>query len=119
MALLEINGNPVVDPIDVQWDIADLDADTTGRNQEGELFRDRVAVKRQLTCRWGPLREGPMSELLNAVADASFSLTYPDALTGTRRTGTFYVGNRSTPMLQAMDDNTWVWQGLQMSFIEF
>ena len=78
MALLEINGNPVVDPIDVQWDIADLDADTTGRNQEGELFRDRVAVKRQLTCRWGPLREGHVGAF-KCRSRRLFSLTYPDA----------------------------------------
>lgn len=118
MALLRINGEDIVDPVDLQWDMADLDSESSGRNQEGDLFRDRVAVKRKLICNWGPLRKSQMAALLTAVEDASFTLDYPDAKTGTRQTGVFYVGDRSAPMCRAIDDDHWQWEGLSMSFIE-
>lgn len=118
MALIEINGSPIVDPVEIQWDMDDLDSENSGRNQEATMFRDRIASKRKLICSWGPLREGPMSELLTAVEDASFTLEYPDAKTGTKRTGEFMVGTRSAPMCRAIDDDHWLWEGLSMNFIE-
>ena len=35
-------------PAELEWSLSDLDGDNTGRNQSGNLFRDRVAVKRKL-----------------------------------------------------------------------
>ena len=31
-------------PAEIKWSISDLDGDGSGRNQNGDLFRDRVAV---------------------------------------------------------------------------
>lgn len=33
---------PLPDPSEMSWSIQDVDADGSGRNQSGELFRDRV-----------------------------------------------------------------------------
>ena len=78
-------------PDELKWNISDLDADGTGRNQNGDMFRDRVAVKRKLECSWRPLVSAEMAKLLQAVDDVFFSLTYPDAMTGTDRTMMCYV----------------------------
>ena len=52
---------PLPDPAQLSWSIQDIDADGTGRNQNGDLFRDRVAVKRKLTLSWPPMTAADMS----------------------------------------------------------
>jgi len=105
-------------PSELKWSLSDLDADGSGRNQNGDMFRDRVAVKRKLECTWPPLLANEMSELLNAVSDIFFELTYPDAMTGSNRTMTCYVGDRSSPIMRPETDGKWLWGGLSMNFVE-
>lgn len=118
--VLKINGVDIKDPQTMQWDIMDLDSENgAGRNQKGKMFRDRVAVKRKLTCTWGPLEEKEIKELLSKMTATEFSLDYPDALTGGRRTMTAYVGDRSAPLyMYNTEKNKWLWQGLSANFIE-
>jgi hypothetical protein len=120
MAILQINKFDVADPMTLTWDIYDLDSeDGAGRNQEGLMFRDRIAVKRKLNCTWGPLEPSEMSALLKAMDDVFFTLSYPDAHDGTYREGIFYVGDRSAP-LYVWNDNKqkFLWEGLSANFIE-
>lgn len=105
-------------PSELKWSLSDLDADGSGRNQNGDMFRDRVAVKRKLECTWPPLLANEMSELLNAVSDIFFELTYPDAMTGSNRTMTCYVGDRSSPIMRPETDGAWRWGSLSMNFVE-
>lgn len=114
------NGSAAVlpTPSELKWSLSDLDADGSGRNQNGDMFRDRVAVKRKLECSWPSLLANEMSELLNAVSDIFFELTYPDAMTGGNRTMTCYVGDRSSPIMRPETDGTWRWGGLSMNFVE-
>jgi len=48
MAILQINKIDIADPMTLTWDIYDLDSEEAGRNQLGEMFRDRITVKRML-----------------------------------------------------------------------
>lgn len=119
MALLKIDTTDLPVPTVLQAGIQDLDSeDGTGRNQEGTMFRDRVAVKRKVHCEWGPLTKSEMSTLLNAMKEVAFSLTYPDPQEGALKTITAYVGDRSTPMLMPLGENNWLWGGLSADFIE-
>lgn len=104
-------------PSELTWSIQDIDGETTTRNQNGELFRDRVAVKRKLTCSWAPLSPDKCASLLSAVIDEFFKITYPDALTGKSRTMTAYVGDRTAPMYSCLEGKP-LWKGLSMNFIE-
>ena len=108
---------PLPDPSEYSWGIQDVDADGTGRNQNGELFRDRVGIKRKLTLSWPPMKAAPMSTLLQAVDDVIFDVSYPDAMTGTTRKMTAYVGDRTDPMYSLIDV-VYQWNGLSMNFIE-
>lgn len=117
MATLKINNSDMPEPTTLQWDISDLDSDTSGRNALGEMLRDRVAVKRKLTLEWSYLSPTDMSKLLNAVKEMYFNCTYPDAQTGGFVTKTFYVGDRSAPAYR-IDSNKAYWTGLSMNFIE-
>jgi hypothetical protein len=117
-AVLQIASTDITNPQSLQVDIQDIDGESTGRNQLGQLVRDRVAVKRKVSCKWGPLTDTQISTLLSAVSAVSFSLTYPDPMTGASRTGTFYVGDRSSPAYRKNSDNTILWESLSMNFVE-
>lgn len=120
MAILQINKIDIADPQTLTWDIYDLDSeDGAGRNQSGEMFRDRVAVKRKLNCTWAAMTNEEISALLKAMDDVFFTMRYPDAHDGTYREGEFYVGDRSTPLYVWNDEKKkYLWEGLSANFIE-
>lgn len=122
MAILTIKKNDgtvvaLPDPSGLTWGIDDIDSNGTTRNQNGDLFRDRVAVKRKIECSWPPLTPSKCSTLLKAVKDQFFQITYPDAEEGGNRTMIAYVGPRSAPMYSCIESEP-LWEGLSMNFIE-
>jgi hypothetical protein len=116
--MLKINGADIAAPKTFKVDISDLDGESN-RNAKGVLTRDRIAVKRKLECEWQPLKMSEISTLLQAVSDIYFTVTYPDPMEGASATRTFYVGDRTAPMYW-LDPVTgeYLWQGLNMNFIE-
>jgi len=116
--MLKINGTPVASPSVFQVDVYDIDSEATARNTLGDMLRDRVTVKRKIICEWPPLTMSESSAILQAVQDVFFEVTYPDPVTGsTAETKTFYVGDRSMPLL-LIRNGEYLWQGLKMNFIE-
>lgn len=117
-SVLKIEGAWISDPSSMEYGLQDLDSeDGAGRNQMGLMFRDRVAVKRKLTCKWPPLDADSMSTLLKAMDKVFFTIEFPDARTGKRETMTAYVGDRTAPMY-TMHGGKWLWSGLSANFIE-
>ena len=114
--MLVINGVEIATPKTFQVDINDIDGETN-RNAKGEMLRDRIATKRKLNCEWTPLNEYECSELLKAVKDIFFQVTYPDPMEGRALTKTFYVGDRNIPALAIVNGEV-IWKGLKMNFIE-
>jgi len=122
---IEVNGSWVslYDPQTMEWQIADIDAEEgTGRNQKGKMQRSRVATKRKLVCSFPPLTATECSTQLKLVSPAMFNLRYPDALTGAKRTATFYVGDRKAPTYVlgdgASNPTKWLWRNVGFDFIE-
>ena len=116
------NGTTVDLPYPQEYtpDIYDVDAATTGRNAAGTMIRDRVAVKHKFNCKWVGLSQTELTTLLNAVTDASFTLSAVDIRTGSRANFTVYVGDRSAPVYwyPSTNSNTWMYASLSMNFIE-
>ena len=112
MALLTINGVSITSPKELQVDVMDLDG-TTNRNAKGEIVRDRIAVKRKISLKWGPLSPSQISTILQSVQSEFFTCTYPDPMVGGDSTKTFYVGDRSAPLFKQG-----LWESLQMDFVE-
>jgi len=81
------------------------------------MFRDRVAIKRKLTCKWGPLTSSQLSTILQAVSAQFITLTFPDGYYGENKSMTCYVGDRSAPAYRIVDGD-WLWTELSMNFIE-
>ena len=113
------------DTLKLTVDVYDLDSeDGTGRNQDGELFRDRIAILRKVNCEWGLLTPLEMATIQNAIEDVFFTLVYPDPKTGAGRSMTAYVSDRSAPMflcggsVSSGEALTGSWSGLSLSFVE-
>lgn len=115
--MLKINGVAIATPKTFEVTIADLDGETN-RNLNGDLLRDRIAVKRKLNCEWPPLTQDKCSILLKAVKDVFFQVTYPDPMDGVI-TKTMYVGDRTVPAYFYNEETKEIeWQGLKMNLIE-
>lgn len=115
--MLKVNGVAIATPSVCQVDIADIDGEGANRNANGEMLRDRVAVKRKLNLEWGALEDSQISTLLKAVSSIFFTVEFPDPMEGKRLTKTFYVGDRNAPMYSCSKGKN-LWSGLKMNFIE-
>mgnify|MGYP001492474856 CR=1 FL=1 len=116
---LAVNGAEIAAyPSEFKVTVLDLDdADATYRTADGDFTRDRVAVKRQIEMTFGALSEDKASALLQSMADEFFDFTYPDIMTGTQRTITVYVGDRSAGVAIYKNGVYW-WTDLQMTLTE-
>lgn len=101
--------------------IQDVDSASTGRGADGNMIRDRVAVKRKINLKFPPLTSSQMSAILSAVSGVSFSVEYPDPESATlNASGTFYCGDRTAPVYMAdgTSINKFVWENVSFNLIE-
>ncbi|NWK12778.1 DUF6711 family protein [Clostridium cadaveris] len=113
--MLKINGVAIATPKTYEVTVQDLDGETN-RNANGDMIRDRIAVKRKLNLEWQPLSQSEISTLLTAVSGVFFTVTFPDPQLG-MVTKTMYVGDRTSPAYQFKNGEV-KWSGLKMNFIE-
>lgn len=113
--MIKINGVAIATPKTYEVTVSDLDGNSD-RNANGQLIRDRIAVKRKINLEWAPLTQAESSELLNAVSDVFFTVEFPDPQLG-MISKTMYVGDRTTPAYSYVD-GVIKWSGLKMNFIE-
>lgn len=116
---LLINGVPVKTPKKFKVSYQTIDADSSGRNANGDMVRDIIAQKVKLELEWGALDDSTASTLLNAIKAKFFTVTYPDAEVGGQATKTFYSGDRSLPSYSWHDKFTKIkWESFTTNFIE-
>ena len=113
--MLKINGVVITTPKSFEVSISDLDGESN-RNANGQMVRDRIAIKRKINLEWQPLSQSEMSTLLSAVSSVFFTVEFPDPQLG-MITKTMYVGDRTAPAYQYTNGEA-KWSGLKMNFIE-
>lgn len=113
--MIKINGVDIATPKTYEATVSDLDGESN-RNANGELIRDRIAVKRKINLEWGLLSQAEIQTLLTSVSGVFFTVTFPDPMSGII-TKTMYVGDRTATAYQYKDGEV-KWQGLKMNFIE-
>lgn len=113
--MININGVAIASPSAFEVSITDLDGETN-RNANGDLIRDRIAVKRKINLEWPPLKQSDIQTLLTSVSSVFFTVSYPDPQQGII-TKTMYVGDRTAPALMYKNNEVY-WSGLKMNFIE-
>ena len=116
MAILVINNVEVKDTKVLKVEIQDIDKNSE-RNANGTMVRTRVATKRKITVEWSPLSNSEISKILKAMQDVFFTVKYTDPMVGGTTTKTFYVGDRTAPVLKVINNVT-RWEGLKTSLVE-
>lgn len=119
MKILQI-GDMSVNPSSLEWQESDLDSsEGSGRNIRGEMFRDRITVKRKLSVTFPPMLTSDISKILKAIEPVFFNVTYPDPKAGEDVTMNVYVSDRTVPVYRFdKDAKQWLWQGLALEFME-
>ncbi|MBO0476162.1 hypothetical protein DOK76_03710 [Vagococcus sp. DIV0080] len=116
---LLINGVEVKPPQDFNVTYNTIDADSSGRNANGDMVRDVITQKVKLELKWGPLNDSEASNILTAVKKAFFTVNYPDPESGKQETKTFYCGDRSLPAYSWNKKFKQIkWQNLSLNLIE-
>lgn len=117
--MIKINGQDLpVSPASLKIAIMDLDnGETTGRTTDGKLSRDRIARKRQIDITFPYMTWPNLSQILKVVQDEFIEVTYPDPMSGTIETRTFYVGDREIEFAFVRDGKTW-WKELPITLTE-
>jgi hypothetical protein len=113
--MIKVNGVKIATP-DV-FNVSLEDIVKAERNCGGTIVIDRIATKRKLELSWTYLPSEDMTTLLSAVANVFFQVSYPDPLTGTERTATFYAGSKSSEGLMYKEGKM-TWKGLKFNMIE-
>ena len=117
MSILQINGADMPAPSSLQVTVSDQDLNSD-TDANGNLHRNRITIKRKVSCEWGPLNWADTSKLLIAIKDVFFDVTYPDPQTGKFETKRMYVGDRTVPCLILNDDESIAWGNLSADFVE-
>lgn len=117
-SILKVNGVFIQDPSSLEYQRYDMDSEEgSGRNQQGLMLRDRVATKVKLVCKFPPMKGADLSVLMQAIDDVFFTVEYPDAYTGARKTITCYAGDQTAPMY-TIKNGVVLWEGFNVNFIE-
>lgn len=117
MSILQVNGADMPAPSSLQVTVSDQDLNSD-TDANGDLHRNRITVKRKVSCGWGPLSWQDTSKLLTAIKDVFFDVTYPDPQTGKFETKRMYVGDRTMPVLILNDKGSIEWGNLSADFVE-
>ena len=94
--ILKVNGKFIPDPSELQWGLQSVSASNAGRTMDGLMHVNLVARKRKLELKWSGVDFDATSEILKAVNDETFKVTYFDNLNNRNETRTFYVGDRTS-----------------------
>lgn len=99
------------------WQRADVDGPNAGREQDGTLVRDRIAIKIRwdVTCR--PLTGAELSRILTAIEPEWVTLEYDDPVTNTVKTAQFYSNNIPATFGLQRKDGTVIWTGVTFPLI--
>ena len=118
MALIKINNKEIKCPSSFSYTRSDLDQDSY-RDINGNLVRNRIGTKVQLTLTWkaGAMDVASMSTLLKAMDDVFFSVTYFDIHDGGMRTATFYSSDKTAQMYSYIDGKP-IFNEISLTLIE-
>ena len=96
-AFLTVDNVGLPCPSTFSWGLQDVSLGESGRTDDALMHKNRVAQKRKLQVTWNGLSWNDCSIILAAVNPEYIDVTYPDLMSGTYETRTFYVGDRTSP----------------------
>jgi hypothetical protein len=97
MSLIIIDGVEI--PAPSEYSVGIQDISKAERNANGTMIIERVATKRKIELSWKYLSKEQLAQVLTAVSNVFFQVTFIDPQDNATRTGTFYCGDRKAGML--------------------
>lgn len=98
MAMIEVNGVAIKTPSSFSWGLQDVSDSASGRTQDAVMHKNRIAQKRKISLSWSNPTKEETAVILQAFNPEYIQVKYPDAMSGTDETRTFYVGDRTAPI---------------------
>lgn len=81
------------------WGLQDVSSSEAGRTEDAIMHKERVAQKRKLQVSWRVKSWPETARIISAFNPEYISVTYPDMMSGSYQTRTFYRGDVSAPVL--------------------
>lgn len=98
MAMIKVDGVEMPCPSSFSWGLQDISASESGRTDDTIMHKNRVGQKRKIALQWNVKDRKTTAFILQSFNPEYISVTYPDAMSGTDETRTFYVGDRTAPV---------------------
>lgn len=117
--LLTASGNPLTMPSGYSAISMEINTEGTERNVKGDLIKERVTTKMQITVSWQLVTKAEKDTIVSSTSANTFPVTYYDTQDDTYKTGTFYRGNDFTcePILN-FKNGAFRYYSVTMSLIE-
>lgn len=104
-------------PSSFVWGLEDVDAPDSGRTDDADMHRNRVARKRKLQIGFNGKSRAETARILQAFQYEYIDVTYPDALTGTDLTKIFYSGDQQAPV-KVWNVNSKIYASISFNIVE-
>jgi hypothetical protein len=114
--MITIGSTVITAPSQYRVDIDDIVK--AERNANGNMIKEIVATKRKISMNWAFLTIAQMEEILDELSANFFSVTYPDPLTNSDRTSTFYAGTKSQGGVKYISGVMTGWMEISVNLIE-
>ena len=101
MALLKINGVDMPTPSGYLVGIQDIS--NAVRNARGNMIKEQIATKAKIDLSWIYLSAVDTAKVLTAVSGNFFTVEYLDPKANAFLTKTFYVGDRTAPIMDFLN----------------
>ena len=89
-------------PSAYSWKLSDISASDAGRTEDGKMHKKRLTgtagQKRHLELEWVNIYRAQASAIMVPFNSEYFTIRYWDVLDNAYKTGTFYSGDRESPM---------------------
>lgn len=113
---VKVNGVVLPAPISIDYNYEDLDADSLRDVNSGKLDRNRIrADVLKVTLTYGVDDINSVSQVLQAISPATFSVELLDLKTGARVLKTMYAGAKSMQMVKYK--NVWI-KSMKFNLVE-
>lgn len=113
--MISINSVQISTPSEFSTGV--LDITKSERNANGNMIIELIATKRKLELKYNYLSNADLSTLFTVISPITFTVAYPDPLTGAERSGTFYKGDRNSGMI-IYENGVPKWKDITFNFIE-
>lgn len=96
--MIMVDGAKIPCPSSFTWGLQDISAAESGRTDDTIMHKNRVGQKRKISLAWVAKDWQTTARILRAFNPEYISVRYPDMMSGSYETRTFYVGDRTAPV---------------------